>query len=195
MLEQSEREIMRMEKLGLIKKVDEPTEWCHPVVIAPNADGKIRLCLDLTKLNRVTKREFYQLEAVNETISKIGHECKVMSKLDANTAYWQLPLDEESQKKATFISPFGCFCPTRAPFGLLSLPEIFSKCIDKILEGIHRVAKSIDDFLVYGRTFEEHDTRLEKLLSNLAENGVTLIKDKCQFHQTEVTFLGHKISP
>ena len=195
LLESYRKEIERMEKLGVIKRVDEPTEWCHPVVIAPKPNGKIRLCLDLTKLNKVTKREFYQLEAVNETLSKIGQECNVMSKLDANTGYWQLPLDKDSQKKATFITPFGRFCPTRAPFGLSSLPEIFNKRMDKIIEGIPGVAKSMDDFLVYGQTIEEHDARLERLLNRLAEHGVTLNREKCQFHQTQVTFLGHKISP
>ena len=108
LLEPFRKEIERMEGLGVIKKIGEPTEWCHPVVInqnVPKPEGKLRICLHLTKLNTVTKREFYQLESVNETLAKIGQECKIMSKLDANSGYWQLPLDEESQRKATFITP------------------------------------------------------------------------------------------
>lgn len=140
-----------MEQLGVIRRVDEPTEWCHPIVVVQKPVKKLRICLDLTKLNQVTKRELYQLETVDETIAKIGKECKFMTKLDANSGYWQLPLDEESKLKATFITPFGRCCPTGASFRLLSLPEIFNKRIDKIIDGLPGVAKSMDDFLIYGR--------------------------------------------
>ena len=183
-----------MEKLRVIRKIHQPTEWCHPIVIVKKPGGKLRICLDLTKLNTVTKREFYQLESVNETLAKLGNECKVMSKLDANSGYWQLPLDEESQLKATFITPYGRYCPTRAPFGLTSLPEIFNRRIDNIIEGLPGVAKSMDDFLVYATDTAEHDRRLTTFLDRLEENGVTLNVDKCEFSKLQVDFLGHKIS-
>ena len=195
LLEPLKAELKRMEDLGVIRKVEQPTEWCHPIVVVQNpVTEKLRICLDLTKLNQFTKRELYQLETVDETIAKIGKECKFMSKLDANSGYWQLPLDEDSQLKATFITPFGRFCPTRAPFGLLSLPEIFNKRIDKIIEGLPGVAKSMDDFLIYASNIEEHDQRLHQFLNTLQENGVTLNADKCQFAQVKVEFLGHTIS-
>jgi len=53
----------------------------------------------------------------------------------------------------------------------------------------------MDDFLVYGKTVAEHDAQLENLLQKLTDNGVTLNPEKCKFHQPNVTFLGHKISP
>ena len=194
LLQPLKEELDRMLNLGVIKKVDEPTEWCHPIVIVPKDNGAIRLCIDLTKLNEGVQREFYQLESVDETLAKLGKDCNVMSKLDANSGYWQIPLDEESQLKATFITPFGRFCPTRGPFGLASMQEIFNKRLDKIISGLKGVAKSTDDFLVHGKTVEEHDQRMHALLTRLAENKATLNVAKCKFHQTEVDFLGHRIS-
>lgn len=85
-----------MENLGVIRRVDEPTEWCHPIVVVQNTDKKLRIFIDLTKLNQITKREIYQLETVDETIAKIGKECQFMTKLEANSGYWQLPLDRDS---------------------------------------------------------------------------------------------------
>ena len=184
-----------MEQLGVIKKIDQPIEWCHPIVLVRKPSGDIRVCIDLTKLNNSTKREFYQLESVDETIAKLGKNCNVMTKLDANFGYWQIPLDEESQLKATFITTFGRYCPTRGPFGLTSMQEIFNKRLNKIIEGLEGVVKSTDDFLVTGNNMSEHDTRLRALLNRLAENGATLNTKKCEFQQTEVEFLGHKISP
>ena len=107
-------ELNRMENLGVIRKVNEPTDWCHPMVIVNKKDGNLRICIDLTNLG--VKREFYQLESVEETIAKLGDECNYMSKLDCNSGYWQLPLDDESQLLTTFITPFGRYCCTRGPF-------------------------------------------------------------------------------
>uniref|UniRef100_A0A7M5X5M8 Reverse transcriptase domain-containing protein n=1 Tax=Clytia hemisphaerica TaxID=252671 RepID=A0A7M5X5M8_9CNID len=143
-----------MEVMGVIRKVDKPTAWCHPMVAVkkptipgqPGQPERLRICIDLTQLNKTTKREFYQLPSCDETLAQIGDNGKVFSKLDANSGYWQMPLSEESQLKATFTTPFGRYCPTRAPFGLTSMPEIFSKKMDEVVEGLEGVIKSMDDF-------------------------------------------------
>ena len=99
-----------MEKLGVIRKIDKPTAWCHPIVAGIKPNGGIRLCIDLTKLNVGVERELYLLEAIDETQAKLGDECQYMTKVDANSGYWQVPLDEESQELTTFITPIGRFC-------------------------------------------------------------------------------------
>eukprot|EP00794_Sanderia_malayensis_P002412 gene2412-2781_t len=193
LLDPLKKELSRMEEMGVIRRVEEHTEWCHPIVLVKNDNGSIRLCLDLTRLNIAVKREFYQLESVDETLAKLG-ECKILTKLDANLGYWQMPLDEESQLKATFITPFGRFCPTRGPFGLSSMQEIFNKRLHNIISGLPGVVKSTDDFLVTGKDMAEHDERLRALLKRLSDNGVTLNPTRCKFRQTAVDFLGHNIS-
>ena len=194
LLEKTEKEIQRMEELGVIKKVDEPTDWCHPIVLVEKPNGDLRICIDLTKLNLGIKREFYQLESVEETLAKVGNHCNYMSKLDANSGYWQMPLDEESQIKATFITPFGRYCPTRGPFGMSSMQEIFNKKMDFVISGLKGVVKSTDDFLVFGSTLQEHDINLKALLQRFQDNNVTLNTEKCKFRQSEITFLGHIIT-
>ncbi len=194
MLDKVKAEILRMEKLGVIRKVDQPTEWCHPIVIVGKPNNKIRLCIDLTKLNLGVRREFYQLESVEESISKLGTNCKVMSKLDANSGYWQAPLNDKSQLLTTFITPIGRYCCTRGPFGLSSMQEIFNKKLDFIIEGLEGVVKSTDDFLVFGKDKAEHDARLRNLLERFKASHVTLNKEKCEFSKSEVEFIGHKVS-
>ena len=44
-------ELQRMERLGVIEKVDKPTEWCAGIVVVPKPSGKVRICVDLTRLN------------------------------------------------------------------------------------------------------------------------------------------------
>ena len=45
-------ELERMERTGVITRVDIPTDWCAGMVVVPKADGRIRICVDLTKLNQ-----------------------------------------------------------------------------------------------------------------------------------------------
>ena len=147
LLKDLEQELNKMVEMGVIRKITEPTEWCHPIVLVTRPDSnKLRICLDLTKLNNCVKREYYQLPSVDETLAKIGKKGKIFSKLDANSGYWQMPLNERSQKLCTFITPFGRYCPTVGPFGLTSMPEIFSRKMDEIILGLPGVVKNMDDF-------------------------------------------------
>ena len=130
---------------------------------------------------------------MEKTISKIGSGCDVFTKLDKNSSYWQVPLDEDGQLLKTFITPFGRYCCTRGPLGLRSMQEIFNMKMDNIVEDLEGAAKSTDDFLVYGKNKTEHDSRLRKLLNRFREN-VTLNKEKCEFSVVKVDFIGHEVN-
>lgn len=52
----------------------------------------------------------------------------------------------------------------------------------------------LDDIIVFGKTLEEHEARLEKVFSRLCEQGLKLSLEKCQFYRTSVTYLGHVVS-
>ena len=45
-----QEELDRMEKLGVISKVEEPTPWCAGMVVVPKKSGSIRICVDLKPL-------------------------------------------------------------------------------------------------------------------------------------------------
>ena len=95
-----------MEQLGVITKIKEPTDWCAGMVAVPKPKGKVRICVDLTKLNESVRRERLILPSVEQTLAQIGG-AKVFFKLDASSGYWQIPLEPESSKLTTFITPFG----------------------------------------------------------------------------------------
>ena len=194
LLEKVITELNKMEQLGVIKKIDKPTDWCHPIVIVSKPNGDIRLCIDLTKLNAGVERELYPLESIEETLGKLGDECVFMSKVDANSGYWQVPLSEESQELTTFITPIGRFCCTRGPYGLSSMQEIFGKKMDVVIEGLQGVVKSTDDFMVYGKTKEILQQRTRKLFQRFVDHGVTINLKKCEFEQEEMEFIGHHIT-
>ena len=186
-------ELQRMEKMGVIRKVQEPTEWCSGIVVIPKPNGQVRICVDLTKLNESVCQEWHILPSVEETLAQLGN-AKVFSKLDANSGFWQVKLDQSSSLLTTFITPFGKYCFDRLPFGITSAPEYFQKTMTTILEGVEGAVCLMDDILIYGRDPEEHYRCLEIVLSKLKAAGVTLNSEKCQFAKQSIKFLGHIIS-
>ena len=52
----------------------------------------------------------------------------------------------------------------------------------------------IDDILIMTKTFEEHLTLVEKVLTTLMKNGIKIKVNKCEFFKEKLTFLGHIIS-
>ena len=50
-----------MENLGVIEKIEEPTEWLNTLFIVEKPNGKVRICLDPRTLNKVIQREHFQL--------------------------------------------------------------------------------------------------------------------------------------
>ena len=108
-------ELQRMQDIGVISKVDQPTEWCSGMVAVPKANSdQIRICVDLTKLNESVMREKHPLPTVEESLSKLAGG-RYFSKLDANSGFWQINLAPESRLLTTFITPFGRFCFNRLP--------------------------------------------------------------------------------
>ena len=105
-----------MEQLGVIEKIEEPTKWCARLVVVPKQSGKVRICVDLTKLNENVCRERHPLPAVEQVLARLSG-VTVFSILDANSGFWQILLSAESASLTTFISPFGRFCFCRLPFG------------------------------------------------------------------------------
>ncbi|XP_046391596.1 uncharacterized protein K02A2.6-like [Ischnura elegans] len=190
-----EAEIKKMEAEGIITPVEEPTDWCAPMVVVPKADGSVRICVDFTQLNKNIRRERHELPSVDECLSLLrAAESKFFSKLDASRGYYQIPLRRECRLLTTFITPFGRYCFNRLPMGLSSAGEHFQRRMSAALAGLKGVINVMDDILVFGATEKEHDERLQAVLQRLRERGITLNSDKCKFRVKETKFLGHIIS-
>ena len=185
-------DLERLEDLDVIRPMTTPTDWCVPIVVVPKANNKVRVCVDLTKLNDSVRREKFPLPTTDELLAQLSG-ATTFSKLDCNSGFYQIPLAEESQPLTTFITPYGRFCFKRLPVGINPGPEVFHREMTHILTGIPGVIVDIDDVLVSGKTQQEHDDRLRVVLCKLRDSGITL-NEKCVFSTDTVKFLGHIIS-
>lgn len=193
LLDAVRKELDRMVSLGVIVPVNEPTEWCAPIVVVPKNGGEIRLCIDYTELNKGVRREKFMLPSVDESVAELG-DARVFSRLDCASGFWQVELSEKSQEVTTFITPFGRFKYRRLPFGITSGPEVFQEKLLEKLRNRKGVRIHADDFLVTGRTVEEHNKNLTEVLQRMADEGITLNPKKCAIGSTETKYLGYIIS-
>ena len=186
-------ELSRMQTLGAISPVEEPTQWCAGMVVVPKPSGAVRVCVDYCHLNESVLREVHPLPNVVATLAQLAG-ATIFSKVDANCGFWQIPVSEESRSLTTFITPFGRYAFNKLPFGISSSPEHFQRRMSQILAGQDGPLCHMDDVLIFGHTQQEHDRRLHSALSKIQKAGLTLNVDKCEFNKSEISFLGHVIN-
>lgn len=190
LIESLKSELNKMEKCGIIERVNEPSEWVNPLVITQKKDGKIRICLDPTELNKNILRQHHVIPSFDELCARMPN-AKIFSTLDADRGFWQIKLSEKSSKYVTFITPFGRFKFNVMPFGISSATEIFQSCFDEIFCDLEGVIILVDDILVWGSTPQENDGRLKKVLERAYERNVRFNLNKCQFKKSKVKYIGH----
>ena len=173
LLPKLKQELQRMQKLGVIQEVTDPTDWVSPMVPVMKKNGNVRVCIDFSELNKSIRRERFQIHVAEEIFSMM-QGARFFTILDAESGFWQIPLSDESSILTTFITPFGRFRCKRLPFGISSGPEVFQRVMRQILSGVEGVDCFIDDIVVWGTTLEEHDQRLQLVLEKCKANGLTL---------------------
>lgn len=198
LMEPVKKELLKMEKSGVISRVTHPTDWCAPIVPVVKSQIKgqpatVRICVDLKHLNQQVKRERYEMPVFEELAAKLSG-AKVFSKLDAANGFWQVPLAKESRELTTFITPFGRFFFNRLCFGINLAPELYQRKMAELLEGLSNVVVYMDDILCYGKDLSEHDLALEEVTRRIKKAGIKLNKNKCEFRKPEIKFLGYVLT-
>lgn len=131
----------------IIEEKKGPVSWVSPLVVVGKANGELRICLDLRRLNEAVLRERHPMPLIDDFLARIGPNM-IRSKLDVKDSFLQLELDEESRDAMVFLTARGMFRFKRMPFGLVSAPEVFQKTMDAILAGCEGTWWYIDDVYI-----------------------------------------------
>lgn len=88
-----------LQKQGITIPVTEITEWYASIVVTPKkGSDHIRMCVDLSKLNRYIQWERYQSPTPAEAVADMAaEEAKFFTVMDAMKGYHQCPLDEKTK--------------------------------------------------------------------------------------------------
>jgi len=108
------KEVQRQRDLGVIEPSS--AEMAFLVVLVPKHDGTMRFCVDYRQLNEVTVRDVYPLPRRDDCIDFLG-DAKVLSTLDCNSGYWQVPVADEDRDKTACFCREGAYRYICLPFG------------------------------------------------------------------------------
>ena len=153
-----------------------------------------RVCIDYRKLNTATRKNHYPLPLIDQMLDRLaGHSHYCF--LDGYSCYNQIAIALEDQKKTTFTCPYGTLAFKRIPFGLCNASTTFQRCMMSMFSDLVEVAMEIfmDDFSIYGSSFEKCLEILETVLQRCQDKNLTLNWEKCNFMVTGGIVLGHKI--
>ncbi|XP_058192106.1 uncharacterized protein LOC131309500 [Rhododendron vialii] len=154
-----------------------------------------RVCIDYRKLNAVTRKDHFPLPFIDQILERVaGHAFYCF--LDGYSGYNQIEVAMADQEKTTFTCPFGTFAYRRMPFGLCNAPGTFSRCMMGIFSDMVEkiVEVFMDDFSVFGDSFESCLANLDKVLERCEEKNLVLNWEKCHFMVTQGIVLGHIVS-
>ncbi len=190
--EEVSKELGRMVSEGILEPID-ASEWVSNMVVVRKPTGGVRICCDLSEVNKAVVADKYPLPTI-EDLSRDMAGARFFSKLDLKWGYLQVPLDPECRSITAMITPVGLFQWTRLPPGLCSAPSCFQKILSIILKGCTGTVNLLDDILVCGRSQREHDERLHDVLCRLRTARVRLHGDKTVFSVPELDFVGLHVS-
>ena len=212
MKEKVRKEVLKLLEVGLIYLISD-SAWVSPVQVVPTKRGITviqneknnllptrtvtgwRMCIDYHKLNEATRKHHFPLPFIDQMLERLVGQAYYCF-LDGYSGYNQITMDPKDQEKTAFTCPFGVFAYRRMPFGLCNAPATFQRCMLAIFSDM--VEKSIevfmDDFLVFGPSFESYLKNLEMVLQRCVETNLVLNWEKCHFMVREGIVLGHKIS-
>ena len=209
MKEVVKKEILKLLDAGIIFPISD-SKWVSPVHVVPKKGGMTvvtnenneliptrtvtgwRMYIDYRKLNMASRKDHFPLPFIDQMLERLAqhsHFCY----LDGYSGFFQIPIHPDDQEKTTFTCPWGTFAYRRMPFGLCNAPATFQRCMMAIfseyIENIMEVF--MDDFSVYGSSFDNCLANLSLVLQRCEETNLVLNWEKCHFMVSEGIVLGH----
>ncbi|XP_074374074.1 uncharacterized protein LOC141714454 [Apium graveolens] len=127
-----ETEVEKLLEAKFIEEIQYP-DWLANVVVVKKSNGKWRMCVDYTDLNKACPKDHYPLPNIDQLIDAMtGYE--VLSFLDAFSGYHQISMNDRDVPKTAFITPKGTYAYIKMPFGLKNAGATFQRMVNKIFK-------------------------------------------------------------
>ena len=121
-------EVQKLMVAKFIREVYYP-DWLANVVMVKKANGKWRMYVDFTDLNKACPKDSYPLPHIDQLVdSTAGH--KLLSFMDTFSGYNQIRMDEADQEKTSFVTSQGLFCYEVMPFGLKNVGATYQQLVN-----------------------------------------------------------------
>ena len=187
-------EVKKLLEAGFIREVYYP-DWLANMVMVKKANGKWRMCVDFTNLNKACPKDSYPLPRIDTLVdSTPKHE--LLSFMDAFSGYNQIKMNEEDQERTSFVTSQGLFCYKVMPFGLKNIRATYQRLMNKMFT--HQIGRNVqiyvDDMLVKSLRENNHLDDLQETFDTFWSYNMKLNPSKCVFRVTARKFLGFMVS-
>ena len=183
-------EVSKLLQAGAIREV-EYLEWLANVVLVKKANGKWRLCIDFTDINKACSKDSFPLPRIDLIVdATAGHE--LLSFMDAFSGYNQISMDPDDQEKTSFVTAQGTYCYRVMPFGLKNAGATYQRLVNRMFQKQIGVTMEvyIDDMLVKSTIAGLHIAHLSEAFQILRNYNMKLNPAKCAFGVSAGKFLG-----
>ena len=166
-----------------------------PALFVPKPPDGLRMVVDYRGLNKVSVKNRYPLPLIPELLDRL-HKAKVFTKLDLRNAYHQIRIKDGDEWKTAFRTAHGLYEYQVTPMGLCNAGGTFQAYINDVLrEFLDDFCEAmLDDIMIYSDTHQEHEKHVILVLTALRKAQLYVKAEKCAFHQSQVDFLGYRIS-
>jgi len=134
-----QEEVERLLKSDMIREVHFP-RWLANVVVIQKKNGKWRVCVDFTDLNKAYPKDPFPLPHIDSMIDAAAdHE--LLTFMDASSGFHQIQMEPSDQEDTAFITPTGIYCYIAMPFGLkksrCNIPKASKQNVQRQTGGHH----------------------------------------------------------
>ena len=175
----------------------EEGQWISNIFLRPKSNGKFRMILDLTELNKLIPYEHFKMFSLKTALDLI-QEGDWMASADLSDAYYTIPINENYKKFLRFQWKGNTLEYQVLPNGLSPGPRIFTKLLKPLYaemgERGHVSFPYIDDSFVMGKNEKHCAAAVGDLVQGFQNLGFTINREKSVLIPTQkLTFLGFDI--
>jgi len=152
-----QEETRKLLNAGHIQEIQYPERLAN-VVLVKKANGKWRMSLDFTDLNKVCPKDSYLLPSIDALVDSASG-CKMLSFLDAFSGYNQIKMHPRDECKMAFMTETSCYCYIVILFGLKNAGATYQRLMDKVLAPMlgRKVQAYVHDMVVTSQERGQHD--------------------------------------
>ena len=96
------KEVRKLLEADFIREVYYP-DWLANMVMVKKANGKWRMCVDLTDLNKACPKDSYLLPRIDTLVGSTTRH-QLLSFMDAFSSYNHIKMEEADQEKTSFVA-------------------------------------------------------------------------------------------
>ena len=185
---------MKLKQAGAIKEVFYP-EWLANTVVVKKKNGKWRMCVDFTDLNKACLKDPFPMSRIDQLVdATVGHP--QMSFLDAFQGYHQIPLALGDQEKTAFVTPTRNYHYKVMPSSLKNVGSTYQRMITRMFEPYlgKNIKVYIEDMVVKSKVVSEHVGDLGNIFEILRKHKLRFNASKCTFGVGSGKFLGYMVT-